>query len=381
MRMPLPGRRTTAIAVLALTLPLATASGVGAADPLARAEEQVASLTAEVERTAAVLTEGSRRLEEGQAELEKVRAELARTQRAADEALAQASDAQRRLQLVVAAAYRSPVPDSVAMAMTTTPDRFRDAMAARADLERVRGSQADVLRDATADRVDAEVLVRKADQLEDDAAARERDLAAQVEKLQAVAAESERKLDEAAARLEQLREERRKALAEAAARAARDREAAERAKQLQAQLSGAAATCDGRPAGRQANGYLDPATLCPLSYAPGHALSAAAAAAFNRLTEHAKATTGSPLCVTSSYRPYGAQVAVYREKPGLAAVPGTSNHGWGLAVDLGCGVERFGSDAHRWMKANAGQFGWIHPDWAQQGGSRPEPWHWEYVGG
>jgi LAS superfamily LD-carboxypeptidase LdcB len=244
----------------------------------------------------------------------------------------------------------------------------------------VRGSQSDVLRDATADRVDAEVLVRKVDQLEDDAAARERDLAAQVEKLQAIAADSEKKLTEAFARLEQLREERRRQLAEAAARAARDREAAERVAQLQAAMAGAAATCDGRPAGGQANGFLDPSTLCPLSYAPGQALSAAAAEAFNRMTEHAKATTGSPLCVTDSYRPYGDQVRVYSTKPGLAAVPGTSNHGWGLAVDLGCGVERFGSDTHRWMKANASQFGWVHPAWAQQGGSKPEPWHWEFVG-
>ena len=381
MRTPFTTRRTVATAVLALTLPLVTGPGVGAADPIQQAEEQVASLTSEVERTAAILTEGSKKLEEGQAELQRVRAELTRTQRAADEALAQAQDPQRRLQVMVSAAYRSPVPDGVAMALTTTPERLRDAVVARGDLERIRGSQSDVLRDATADRVDAEVLVRKVDQLEDDAAARERDLAAQVEKLQAVAAESEQKLNAAAARLEQLREERRKALAEAAARAARDREAAERVKQLQAQMSGAAATCDGRPAGGQANGYLDPSTLCPLSYASGHALSAAAAAAFNRLTEHAKATTGSPLCVTSSYRPYGAQVAVYREKPGLAAVPGTSNHGWGLAVDLCGGVERFGSDTHRWMKANAGQFGWVHPEWAQQGGSKPEAWHWEYVGG
>jgi LAS superfamily LD-carboxypeptidase LdcB len=32
------------------------------------------------------------------------------------------------------------------------------------------------------------------------------------------------------------------------------------------------------------------------------------------------------------------------------------------------------------MKENAGQFGWVHPAWAQQGGSKPEPWHWEFVG-
>jgi hypothetical protein len=30
--------------------------------------------------------------------------------------------------------------------------------------------------------------------------------------------------------------------------------------------------------------------------------------------------------------------------PSLAAVPGTSRHGLGIALDLGCGVERFGSE-------------------------------------
>jgi zinc D-Ala-D-Ala carboxypeptidase len=25
-------------------------------------------------------------------------------------------------------------------------------------------------------------------------------------------------------------------------------------------------------------------------------------------------------------------------------------------------------------------YGWIHPSWAAAGGSRPEPWHFEYEG-
>jgi hypothetical protein len=25
------------------------------------------------------------------------------------------------------------------------------------------------------------------------------------------------------------------------------------------------------------------------------------------------------------------------------------------------------------------EFGWINPDWALPGGSKPEPWHWEFV--
>ncbi len=87
------------------------------------------------------------------------------------------------------------------------------------------------------------------------------------------------------------------------------------------------------------------------------------------------------MCAGSTYRDYAGQVAIYAAKPQLAAVPGRSNHGWGLAVDFSCGVESFGSPAHEWMRANAGRFGWFHPAWAQAGGSRPEAWHWEFAGG
>jgi LAS superfamily LD-carboxypeptidase LdcB len=73
-------------------------------------------------------------------------------------------------------------------------------------------------------------------------------------------------------------------------------------------------------------------------------------------------------------------VQLYGEKPDLAAVPGTSNHGWGLAVDLCGGIERFGTPQYGWMLANAGRFGFVHPGWADPGNGREEPWHWEYTG-
>ena len=77
---------------------------------------------------------------------------------------------------------------------------------------------------------------------------------------------------------------------------------------------------------------------------------------------------------------YAEQVRLYGEKPELAAVPGTSDHGWGLAVDLCGGVERFGTPQYAWMVANAGRFGFLHPGWADPGNGREEPWHWEYAG-
>ena len=98
------------------------------------------------------------------------------------------------------------------------------------------------------------------------------------------------------------------------------------------------------------------------------------------LSRARQAASGKLLCLTDSYRDFAGQVDVFRRKPNLAATPGRSQHGWGLAVDLGCGVQGFGSEAHRWMQANGPAYGWIHPAWAQIGGSRPEAWHWEYVG-
>ena len=73
-------------------------------------------------------------------------------------------------------------------------------------------------------------------------------------------------------------------------------------------------------------------------------------------------------------------MALARAKRGLAAPPGTSNHGSGFAVDLCGGIESFGTKAHAWMKANAGRYGWNHPGWAEPRGSSPEPWHWEWIG-
>jgi D-alanyl-D-alanine dipeptidase len=65
------------------------------------------------------------------------------------------------------------------------------------------------------------------------------------------------------------------------------------------------------------------------------------------------------------------------------AIPGTSNHGWGRAVDftsngratLGCRDAAF-----TWLNANAARYGWVHPGWAQCGQSTAEAWHWEWGG-
>jgi peptidoglycan DL-endopeptidase CwlO len=125
------------------------------------------------------------------------------------------------------------------------------------------------------------------------------------------------------------------------------------------------------------NGFIPPTALCPIGIGD-HLLRCDAAAAFAALNEAYGRTFGTPVCVTDSYRTFDSQVRLYGQKPALAAVPGTSNHGWGLAVDLCGGAESFGSATYAWLAANAPAFGWVNPSWARPGAGREEPWHWEY---
>jgi D-alanyl-D-alanine carboxypeptidase len=127
-----------------------------------------------------------------------------------------------------------------------------------------------------------------------------------------------------------------------------------------------------------ANGRLDTSHLCEL-WGTGHLLRADAAVALARLAFAYRTHFRESLVITDSYRSYGAQARLAARKPGLAARPGTSEHGWGLAVDFGGGVEA--ADEHyAWLLENAPAFGWDNPAWARKGGSGPyEPWHFEYV--
>lgn len=132
--------------------------------------------------------------------------------------------------------------------------------------------------------------------------------------------------------------------------------------------------------GEYPNGKIPVSALCPLFGAPGQSLRPGAAAAFNAMSIAYQKDTGSPICVTDSYRSYAEQVAVKAVKGKWAATPGRSEHGMGRALDLCGGINNFGTPAHLWMKQNAPLYGWFHPDWAEPSGSLPEPWHWEFAG-
>jgi hypothetical protein len=139
-------------------------------------------------------------------------------------------------------------------------------------------------------------------------------------------------------------------------------------------------SCDGVPPEiALTNGNVPDEFLCVLPN--GHdRMRADAAVAFALLNQAYAAHFGREICVTSSYRTYAEQAVLRRQKPGLAARAGASEHGFGLAVDLCGGVENAGEE-YWWLRENAIRFGFDNPNWARKGGGKYEPWHWEYVNG
>ena len=126
------------------------------------------------------------------------------------------------------------------------------------------------------------------------------------------------------------------------------------------------------------NGLVPDEQLCELPDTGGHHLKPAAARAWWTLDQRFRQRFGVAMCITDSYRSIEQQYALRAAKPGLAAAPGTSNHGWATALDLCGGVESYDSDEYQWLLDNASRFGWTNPAWAQRYGSKPEPWHWEF---
>ncbi len=104
-----------------------------------------------------------------------------------------------------------------------------------------------------------------------------------------------------------------------------------------------------------------------------------AATALDALRNEYRSARGKTLIINDGYRDYAGQEQALRDygRP-RAAIPGTSNHGWALAVDFGGTIYNGpNNDDHRWLQANAGRFGWW---WAGQYFDYFEPWHWEYNG-
>lgn len=118
------------------------------------------------------------------------------------------------------------------------------------------------------------------------------------------------------------------------------------------------------------NGRVPKEALTPIGQG-SHRLYAPAAASWQNVVAAARAD-GIELRITDSYRPYEEQVDLANRKGlykngGLAAVPGTSTHGWGMAVD----ADIRDPATMEWLRVNGPRFGWIET-------TPREPWHWEF---
>ena len=120
------------------------------------------------------------------------------------------------------------------------------------------------------------------------------------------------------------------------------------------------------------NGRIPEGALEPIGVG-NHRLYGPAAEAFKQMRADA-AAEGVNIGVTDSYRSYEEQVDLANRKGlysqgGLAAKPGTSDHGWGLALDL-----KLDDKALAWMRQNAGRYGFEED-------TPREPWHWAFKEG
>lgn len=117
------------------------------------------------------------------------------------------------------------------------------------------------------------------------------------------------------------------------------------------------------------NGAVPADALAPVGDT-NHRLWAPAANGLSALIDDA-AAEGIDIGITDSYRPLAVQERLAKEKGlysqgGLAAVPGTSNHGWGVATDLD-----MDGPALEWMRENGWRYGFVED-------VPREPWHWTY---
>ena len=117
------------------------------------------------------------------------------------------------------------------------------------------------------------------------------------------------------------------------------------------------------------NGRIPPEALSRVG-SSSHQMWAPAAENLHRMIEDAK-RDGVRIGITDSYRPLAEQVDLARRKGlysqgGLAAQPGTSEHGWGMAADLSLDAK-----ALSWMRQHAKDYGFAE-------NVPRESWHWAF---
>jgi hypothetical protein len=113
-----------------------------------------------------------------------------------------------------------------------------------------------------------------------------------------------------------------------------------------------------------------------------------------------KGENGIYVTINSAFRTIAIQKAVKSNRGKAAATPGSSRHGWGIAIDFqfkdknGQNISNYvnkvpnnsvGFDINKnpailWLFDNSYRFGWIIPPELRVGASLDEFWHWEYHG-
>jgi hypothetical protein len=369
LRLASPLLALAATVPLLVAVPAATAAAPAAVAPAA-ATPDIDALRARAEQASSELERRTTAWKEGRRALETAQRRLANVSEQATEARDDAEVARADLGAYAAAAYRNgSIPDELTVLLSEQNDPA-ETLHALATAEVAGRGKTDIVRETAVLTNTADQLEAEAEALAEDAKADDERLSADLDDIKATAARTANELQTALAEVARIEEE-------AAARREAERAARDAQRSLSAGGSGGGGgSCSTNATAGYPNGLIPASALCRTS--GGFLLRADAAKAYDRLAAAYRGHFGSPPCASGGYRDLATQQQLFQSRPGLAAVPGTSNHGWGLAVDFCGGLQSFSSPQYRWMSANAGRFGWRNPSWARPGGGREEPWHWEY---
>lgn len=149
--------------------------------------------------------------------------------------------------------------------------------------------------------------------------------------------------------------------------------------------------------GKYPNGYIALEAMTAIEnggnyrYNGKYLLHPEAAIQYFKLKKQAK-TEGITWTITSAYRSVAHQQSLGTGS--TIAKPGSSPHGWGIAIDFselyrqvgGSGnpaINKAGrekSSLYRWLSNNGPKYGWYNPARLADGGGVDEMWHWEYWG-
>lgn len=133
----------------------------------------------------------------------------------------------------------------------------------------------------------------------------------------------------------------------------------------------------------QRNGAVPEKMLVAIAWDPEKTLIAGPALNdLNRLNAAFKKKFGENLEIDLAYRTRSTQDAYWIELGQfIAAKPGTSNHGWGTAVDFPETYNySFRGKYFKWLKANSKNYNWTHRKILEEGSPYAEAWHFEYSG-